>query len=117
MQCLIKVSKIQLSYFSHDNIKYRFHIREQLKELINNISECSDLNMAFKIGENSYRTLPYHNNLTDSEIKGLSFDISEMLISCEFNTVSCGVEDFVEIWNYHYGRCYQFNVKKTITSK
>ncbi len=99
----------------------RFVIREQLRRHLNRTLSYTnrefELGTYFKVGENFYQTLPYLNNLTSGEIRNLSYDISEMLISCEFNMVSCGVGDFKEIWNYHYGLCYQFNANKSKISK
>lgn len=62
------------------------------------------------------RTVPFHwlnsEKLTYREIKDLSFDLEEMLISCQFNANYCIASDFEEYWSIDYGRCYKFNSGK-----
>ncbi len=106
----------------YNSFSDRFVIRDQLREHktnqnLNDKTNEFELDKFYKVNENFYQTTPFLSNLTDQQIKELSYNISEMLVSCEFNTVSCGVDDFTEIWNYHYGVCYQFNKNKSQISK
>jgi hypothetical protein len=42
-------------------------------------------------------------------ISDMSFDISQMLISCRFMDAPCSATDFFQYFDYYYGFCYRFN--------
>jgi hypothetical protein len=42
-------------------------------------------------------------------ILDMSFDITQMLISCRFMDATCTANDFFQYYDYYFGFCYRFN--------
>ena len=51
------------------------------------------------------------SNINLYERKNMTLSIDEMLLSCKFNQKDCNKNDFVWIFNRHYGNCYRYNSK------
>jgi hypothetical protein len=45
----------------------------------------------------------------------LTFDITQMLVSCRFQDADCTVNDFFQYYDYYYGFCYRFNQGKDLS--
>ncbi len=52
------------------------------------------------------------NSYEDTVRKSLAYSLNESLISCEINTLNCGLSDFVWYFDSLYGNCYSFNSGK-----
>lgn len=56
------------------------------------------------------RYIANDENITNENRSNLGFDLaSDMLMSCEYNGVSCTAQNFTKFWSNLYGNCYTFN--------
>lgn len=46
-------------------------------------------------------------------LRTLGFELSNMLLSCQFDHEPCSVADFEWFYNFDYGNCYRFNGNAT----
>jgi hypothetical protein len=56
-------------------------------------------------------------NKSEEDRHLMGFSLETMLVSCFFNGIKCGPEDFDMIWSYEYGNCYTFNSNFKNTNK
>jgi hypothetical protein len=57
-----------------------------------------------------FRAQLIRGELNDTyHVEELTFDITQMLISCRFRDEPCSADDFMEYFDYYYGFCYRFN--------
>jgi len=47
--------------------------------------------------------------LSDEERKEFGHKLEDILINCRFSDDDCSTDDFIWIYNFYYGNCYQFN--------
>jgi len=55
--------------------------------------------------------------ISSSDLYSLGFQLSDMLVSCDFNGQPCSVDDFKWWRDYEYGNCFTFNSLKFATSR
>lgn len=83
----------------------------------------NELNPTINPDENAYKSVQLRNqiikasligntNLTTEELKGIGFNLTTMMLTCFFNGIVCGPDDFLWFYNYNYGNCYVFNTNK-----
>lgn len=72
--------------------------REMYREVKNYVETASDVFKSHFITNFDTNTLYYYG-----------FYLSQMLISCRYQGIECGLNDFYYFHNYHYGSCYRFN--------
>jgi hypothetical protein len=70
-------------------------------------------NQAFK----STFEFEYINNTAGFNIFTIGFLLSEMLISCKFQGVTCTESDFYLFHDYNYGNCYRFNGGSSLSNQ
>jgi len=67
-------------------------------------------NQAFLAILNMIKTSIYANSsLGKSFMQNISFQLSDMLLSCVYNGISCDSSNFIEFTTYDRGNCYMFN--------
>ena len=70
----------------------------------------SNKNTTFLTILNMIKTSIYANSsLGKSFLKNISFQLSDMLLSCVYNGISCDSSDFIQFTTYDRGNCYMFN--------
>lgn len=72
----------------------------------------TDFSSFYETGINYIKSVQFKYNLTNSERLSLNKDISDMLLSCQFNSQNCSYKDFFQLWNSFNGRCFRFNSGK-----
>ena len=50
-----------------------------------------------------------NNSLGKSFMQNISFQLSDMLLSCVYNGISCDSSNFIQFTTYDRGNCYMFN--------
>ena len=70
-----------------------------------------DYNSAYKkFIDQLKRSIANNKALADDDLKILGYDLDyDMLISCQYNKVSCDAKNFTRYWDNNYGNCYTFN--------
>ncbi len=67
-------------------------------------------NQAFLAILNMIKNSIYANSsLGKSFMQNISFQLSDMLLSCVYNGISCDSSNFIEFTTYDRGNCYMFN--------
>jgi len=94
-----------LSYFTYD-VTTKSRTFYETPTLFPKVSFCN-LNM-FQT-EYAYNVKRDITHLSNEEKKMLGHNLSDALISCSFNGVSCNSSDFIWSWDESFGNCYTFN--------
>jgi hypothetical protein len=64
----------------------------------------------YTFNDNIKRIVANDKELTETDHYWYGYDLhTDMLISCNYNGVSCNSSDFVQYWDNVYGNCYTFN--------
>jgi hypothetical protein len=86
-----------------------------IKNFSNEYIEDSNISYSFSydepygiISDIIYDSQQYYNELFDNE-RDLSYSISDMLVSCQFNKATCDENDFILVDDPRRGSCYTFN--------
>jgi hypothetical protein len=70
----------------------------------------SNKNQTFLTIVNMIKTSIYANSLLGkSFMQNISFHLSDMLLSCVYNGISCNSSNFIQFTTYDRGNCYMFN--------
>lgn len=91
--------------WSHEQDDYSL-TRKKLR-LCYNVSS----NLAFHTREmDKIKRYLANENITDKERSSAGYNLdTDMLLSCEFNKLSCNQNNFTHFWSNLYGNCYTFN--------
>ena len=68
----------------------------------------SIINLMFDIFIDQLKRV-YANDQTVKDRLSYGHDIKNMLISCNYNGITCSYADFTKYWHYQFGACYTFN--------